>query len=387
MKYKNILFLVVLVVLSLLYTWYEANRPQPVDWSETYSPEDKIPYGTYITFRSLKYLFPASEIVLSDSPVTEQVEKFGDRREMSYLFIDRLFDPGVVELERLLEWVDRGNHLFVAAENIADTVLNIFDLKLRHEYGDTVFRVILKGEKEMVYRFPWRVAWLEPGEHFQGRILGYRIEESDRPFFVEIPYGEGKIWLNTFPKGFTNYAVHDSLCGDFYYRALSWLPAQQEVVVWDARQTIGLQQNGSPFRVILQYPALRLALYLILAGVLLYGVFRIRREQRPIPVVLPPENGMLEFVDNVSALYWKKKEHTAIALKQIDFFLGEIRNKYLIRTDTLDETFITLLSGRSGVDVQKTRQLVGLIRKIRENGQVDEEILKRLINGTDEFIN
>ena len=50
MKIRNFVGIALLLILSLIYTWYEANRPRPVDWSETYSPKDKIPYGTYITY-------------------------------------------------------------------------------------------------------------------------------------------------------------------------------------------------------------------------------------------------------------------------------------------------------------------------------------------------
>ena len=47
MKIRNFVGIALLLILSLIYTWYEANRPRPVDWSETYSPKDKIPYGTH----------------------------------------------------------------------------------------------------------------------------------------------------------------------------------------------------------------------------------------------------------------------------------------------------------------------------------------------------
>ena len=67
MKIRNFVGIALLLILSLIYTWYEANRPRPVDWSETYSPKDKIPYGTYITYRSLPELFPDSKIRTSRS--------------------------------------------------------------------------------------------------------------------------------------------------------------------------------------------------------------------------------------------------------------------------------------------------------------------------------
>ena len=71
MKIRNFVGIALLLILSLIYTWYEANRPRPVDWSETYSPKDKIPYGTYITYRSLPELFPDSKIRTSRLSIAE----------------------------------------------------------------------------------------------------------------------------------------------------------------------------------------------------------------------------------------------------------------------------------------------------------------------------
>ncbi len=72
---------------------------------------------------------------------------------------------------------------------------------------------------------------------------------------------------------------------------------------------------------------------------------------------------MLEFIATVSSLYYKQKEHSAIALKLTDYFLGEVRTRYQLATDRLDEPFILGLSARSGVEEEDTRRLVQLITK------------------------
>mgnify|MGYP000033060254 FL=1 len=156
-------------------------------------------------------------------------------------------------------------------------------------------------------------------------------------------------------------------------------------MIWDAYRTLGRQEAQTPLRVILQYPALKWALYLLLAGALCYVLFRARREQRPIPVIHPPENKMLEFIATVSSLYYKQKEHSAIALKLTDYFLGEVRTRYQLATDRLDEPFILGLSARSGVEEEDTRRLVQLITEIRTTRQVNETELRNLVQGTELF--
>ena len=123
----------------------------------------------------------------------------------------------------------------------------------------------------------------------------------------------------------------------------------------------------------------------MLAGALCYVLFRARREQRPIPVIHTPENKMLEFIATVSSLYYKQKEHSAIALKLTDYFLGEVRTRYQLATDRLDEPFILGLSARSGVEEEDTRRLVQLITKIRTSRQVNETELRNLVQGTELF--
>ena len=136
----------------------------------------------------------------------------------------------------------------------------------------------------------------------------------------------------------------------------------------------------------MRYPALKMALYLLLAGGGLYLFFRARREQRPIPVVVPPQNRMLEFVSTVSLLYFKKKEHLSIAFKRIDYFLEKIRSGYLLPTEVLDSRLVKLLSERSGVGEQQTEELISLIVRIKKDKQVKEGELKKLMGDTELFI-
>ena len=126
--------------------------------------------------------------------------------------------------------------------------------------------------------------------NFAGEILGEN-EGDTVPHFIRVPYEKGQLLLNVKPVLFTNHAVLDSVRGDYYYKALSALPVNTEIIIWDAYRT--KPPMPTPLRVILKYPALKLALYLVLAGALLYVLFRIKREQRAVPVILPPKTECL----------------------------------------------------------------------------------------------
>ena len=384
MNIRNFVGIALLLILSLIYTWYEANRPQPVDWSETYSPKDKIPYGTYITYRSLPELFPASKIRTSRLSIAEEFGSGRDTSAGTYIFVGSDYRIDALELKHLMQWVEKGNDMFVAAGWIADTLLNALSLKLEQNLNPSGSKLLFApGHVYPFYKIRHGSYFVLPAD-FKGERLGGRID-NDSTDFIRLPYGRGQVFLNLNPWAFTNRWVLDSVCGDYYYKALSWLPDKGRTVIWDAYRTLGRQEAQTPLRVILQYPALKWALYLLLAGALCYVLFRARREQRPIPVIHPPENKMLEFIATVSSLYYKQKEHSAIALKLTDYFLGEVRTRYQLATDRLDEPFILGLSARSGVEEEDTRRLVQLITEIRTTRQVNETELRNLVQGTELF--
>ncbi len=386
MKIKNYILIVSLVVLTFLVAWYEARQPEPIDWAETYSPQDKMPYGTDIVYQSLKSLFPGTEVYLSRLSVAEMLDQPETEDAGAYIFIGRAFSADKSETSRLLEWVEQGNELFIAAATLSDDFCRCLGIKVEGNMGDTVTRLTFSGMENKSYSFAAPVNhYFVLQDTFSRQVLG-RQEPGLQPDFLNVRRGQGQIFLNLHPRAFTNRWVLDSLNGDYYYKALSWLAADKKKLIWDAYQSLGRPGGNSRLQVIMRYPALRLAFYLLMGCGLLYMFFKAKREQRPIPVIPPPENKMLGFISMVTSLYYKQKDYAVIARKQIDFFLGEIREKYYLPTDRLDENFARLLAGRSGMDVGETRLLVEMVEAIRKNPQITADTLRRLMDRTDRFV-
>ncbi len=134
----------------------------------------------------------------------------------------------------------------------------------------------------------------------------------------------------------------------------------------------------------LSQPALRWALYLTLAGLLLFMVLEAKRKQRAIPVVQPPANTTLEFVDTVSKLFLRTRDHKNIADKQIHYFLDELRTRYRLDTSQLNEAFEERLAHKSGKPQADVQALVSAIRgaQMRDTLSADELVeLCRKIEG------
>lgn len=172
MKIRNFVGIALLLILSLIYTWYEANRPQPVDWSETYSPKDKIPYGTYITYRSLPELFPASKIRTSRLSIAEEFGSGRDTSAGTYIFVGLDYRIDALELKHLMQWVEKGNDMFVAAGWIADTLLNALSLKLEQNLNPSGSKLLFApGHVYPFYKIRHGSYFVLPAD-FKGERLG-----------------------------------------------------------------------------------------------------------------------------------------------------------------------------------------------------------------------
>jgi hypothetical protein len=362
------------------FVWSETTRPREIDWSETFRPQDRIPYGTCIAFNSLSALFPAGAVRVR-RPVPEQLEQHRSGRKTAYCFVGGSLPFDDMELRRLEAFAAEGNYVFIAASRLPDTLYSYFKLSRIDGYGKREHRLLRPELSGKSYRFGAWFHGLQVEEGFAGEVLGTLADTLATPDFVRFRYGNGALLLNTNSFAFTNYWVLDSLQGDYYAKILSYLPEDAEI--WWDEYKLEERESAPVFRVMLRYPALRHAWYLLLLAALLYLLFRIRREQRPIPRIAPPANRSVEFVAAVSALYYKERDHAGIARKQIDCFLDEMARLYRLQIDEPHEQSDVQLAGelaeRSGADREKTERLFQLIGEIRRENKVGDYRLKELI--------
>ena len=57
---KIILIIFSVVLIGIIVT--EIVRPKPINWSFSFTAEDKIPFGCYVLYEELPNLFPESDI-------------------------------------------------------------------------------------------------------------------------------------------------------------------------------------------------------------------------------------------------------------------------------------------------------------------------------------
>ncbi|MEN9522875.1 MAG: hypothetical protein RL065_1252 [Bacteroidota bacterium] len=186
--------------------------------------------------------------------------------------------------------------------------------------------------------------------------------------FIRLKVGKGYLYLQSIPMAFTNYQLTEERKFDYLNKFCSYFNTGK--IIWDEsslHEKKTNHQNNTPHSTPLQYifsnKSLKWAWYTALIGVLLYLIFHIKRQLPAISIRLPKQNTSLEYVKNISFLYFSKKSHQNIALKKWKLFSSFLFQRYGEMLDNMDDSWIERLSQKSGVDKNAIAQLVATSNK------------------------
>src|SRR5688572_8917971 len=105
---------VLLLLLFGLLVFVEYNAPQPVDWRRTYSEDDKIPFGCNAFYRLLEEdIYKGRMKKQSQTPFNVLMK--GPEKKSAYVFINSNLSFSRLDAQYLLEFVESGNEVFMAA--------------------------------------------------------------------------------------------------------------------------------------------------------------------------------------------------------------------------------------------------------------------------------
>lgn len=369
----------ILLALFLAYGLFEYYRPKPLVWDPTYKNTDKIPFGTRVLYELLPPVMRQPTVSNVRIPVYNHLKENTLPALSNYVFVARSLNFDGNDRRELLAYVHRGNNAFLSAYYFPDTLGKLLG-----------FRALLKPPRLrdtlLVNNFT-NPQYQKPGGyrffHDDGR--NYLVTKSakntvvlgrnarNEPMYIRVQYGKGYFFIHNLPLAFTNFYVLDPKTSDYAFKALSYLPARP--TYWDEYQKQGRfdDDQQSIFRYVMSQPALTWAYYVVVIGLLLYALFAGKRTQRVIPVVEPPRNTSLEFVQTVGRVYYQQADHNHLGQKMIQYFLTNIRERYGLSTNILDNDFADALSRRTGADLAETQDLVQTLQAARRTVTLSEE--------------
>jgi hypothetical protein len=384
---KIVIALFALVVVVIIIT--EIARPKPINWRPSYTATDKIPFGCYVLFNELPTIFPNNSIETVEKSVYDLMADRDSTVASNYIFINEYIELDEQETNQLLDYVDQGNTVFISATNFGWPLLDTLNITLASDYNLKEGTAILNLTHNRFNVEEFKLSRGVFNSHFTSvdstntTILGHItytkenfLEEQPevtvtKPNFIKTQFGKGHFIINSTPQAYSNFYM---LKGNQDYVAHTFSYLQDHgLLYWDNYKKAGRIIINSPMRFVLTQDALKWAYYLGVLGILLFVLFRGKREQRIIPVIEPLKNSSVEFAQAVGSLYHQNKDHTDLIHKKLNYFLAYLRNRYHIDTSQLDEKTIQVLASRAGKEVWEIKNLIEYILSLKNKSTHTEQ--------------
>ncbi len=386
-KSKLVIALFAAVVVGIIIT--EVVRPKPINWRPSYTSTDKIPFGCYVLYNELPTIFPNDSIETVEKSVYDVLVDRDTAIASNYIFINEYVELDEQETNQLLDFVNQGNSVFISATDFGWPLLDTLNITLASDYslkeGTAILNLTHNTFKEEEFKLSRGVF----NSHFTSvdstntTILGHITytkenfleeqpeERVTKPNFIKTKFGKGHFIINSTPQAYSNFYM---LKGNQDYVAHTFSYLQDtDLVYWDNYKKVGRIIINSPMRFVLAQDALKWAYYLSILGILLFVLFRGKREQRIIPVIEPLKNSSVEFAQAVGSLYHQNKDYTDLIHKKLNYFLAYLRNRYHIDTSQLDEATIQVLASRAGKEVRETKNLIEYILNLKNKSTHTEQ--------------
>lgn len=400
-----------MMVVAAIGVALQLQMPSRFNWDATFSPNDPNPFGCLLFDSVLTASMPngyrAEKTTLYKSLDSAQVR--------NVLIIANSMELDSLEVTNIDSLTRRGSKVMIVTDETyyyyqrdADSVgIDIsggysFNIQtLRKELGarkNIMDTISFRGDKQYAphkYKVLYQLLNYAKVEYpisnskkgISWDTLAYadvRVDSLIRngkshriPIVLRRKKNNGELIFVTSNLLFTNYGMLEEDASDFIYRTMSLIADKPVIRITNEERTEAeWERNNTPFRAIFKVQALKWAFYLTLLVLLAFFFFTSRRRQRAIPVISPPRNHTLEFVQLIGTLFYQRHDHAGLVRRKWEMFAVKIRQNVGVDVQSLDDddTLFTRLSERTGIPYEKIATTIKRIRYIVMN---DNDITAR----------
>ena len=371
------------------------------DWTETFDPADRGPYGTYMLKELLDTAGMFGNFLNIENTLEEELEDNPKINDI-YFFIGRTNYMEDSTAEFLLDFVDKGNTAFISARSFPYRMCEEFFYDAEFLFNDDIksdsvqhlkfshsdlrakrykYKYIFNNrtEKKTWNHFDTTnfVEYLDPP-----KLLGKNTKDDVN--FIRFQYGDGLIYFHSIPYCFTNISMMKRDGFIYAEHMLEHIPHGR--VQWDKYNLESHYEYGnddpgggkdrrSMLEFIMKHPPLIWALVILLIGAFLYAIFKGRRMQEVIPSAELKENTSMQYVNTLSSLYMQSGSHNKLIRLKEKTFLNFIAERYYILTKKADEKFIDKVAVKSQVDKALITDIFNLFNQLERIGEVTDDQL------------
>ena len=407
MKSKFSIIIVVLVVVCIILLLVAGTRSVEDEiqdlTKQSFSYKDKKPGGCYALFQVLPHLYTNEPVKVVTKPFSLTYKKnqsFAMGEESLYILVTKKLYASEQDVTDMLQFAANGNQLFIAMTEPdsllqarlaveADTLDRSFSMPVSTQHyinpnlaPDTVFtrKGIVAGRYFTSY------------DTSATTILGTGIVPDSstgraKPNFIRVAYGKGAVFLLLNPSSLTNYFLMHEPNMASLEKQLAYTYNIPTAIYWDEyyKYLNGPRGDFSEWQVLMRYPAIRWALWLVVALLLLYVLFEGKRRQRIIPEKEVLTNNSLEFVETLGQLYYQQGNNRNLAHKMVLHWTEYIRTRFYLNTTYLNQAFIDTLTRKSGLPYADVREIVDSIHHIQLSEQINDKYLEQFYKNIHQF--
>ncbi len=387
-----------IVVLISILAIHNSAQPKPFRWQETYDRFDKHPYGAYVFGKQIDNFFPGNKVKSASSEIFDQYEYSGlyydttsylydmedeTLEQFNFFALDENFRINELDTRALLLHVFQGNDALIAANYTTEFLTDELGISLGFAYAidsmDNEENPVFEQEKFTVSFQEDEWVDLKPLSSFtyieefpdSAKVIGTNKEGNI--VGVQLEVGKGKLTLVTMPHVFSNYTILKTN-SELSANLITTLPNVETYWAsgnWSFR--VNYEDTPGLLSFIHSQESLKWALYVLLVSVLVFFLFEIKRQQRPIPVIEPVQNISLKFSESISQLYLIRKDHREMVRKKMKFLMEKVRSDYQMNTAEINDHFYQRLSAKAEIKEKDIRQLFTLYFAYKDKSEVSEE--------------
>ncbi len=378
-------------IIGLLLVAY--LMPVEKNWTPSYSKAHNWPYGADVTHDVWSDLFEGEDIIEADLPIWNTLKDNEWQGEYLYVLFDDDLNFDSLNRSSLLNFVESGNSVFLSANSQDLELLDSIGIEVDDYYGD--FNKIINGMRldtvaldffeSQNSSYSFLIAdyqsYYQSIDSIGAEIiaLAHGIEE-DHLTFVKVRFGDGYFYLHNQPLLLTNYYVLQDEGKRYLEELTSYLPSHN--VIWDnSHKAINALSKRSPLHVILNSVALKWAYWLSIVGLVLLFIFRTKRRQRAIPVIVPPANDSVDFTKTMGSLYFNTASNKTLALKKISVLKEYLASNFYLRDITFSDEELQIVTNKTELSRDEVERLFTMIRNLSNLSAVSNGQLKVLNKG------
>lgn len=369
----------------------DPNNPEPAYKSNRWEPKlslnNRDPYGLYVFEELMTSSGKFSEFnEYTDYTLLDSLSRLDSSL---YMYIGMDFTLTNQEVDRLLEGVARGNDLFLCTESIPGYLYSLLfnDYPLTFHTNPVAPHVIEKDTFDLYYIYE-KDTLSEVWDLFATSKLNMQDQQLAHsfasPVFVKVEYGDGQVLLHLNPVVFTNFQLLRK-DGKEYFKHLmehyeqphvQWLTfARYEPIEYDIDSLESPSDNGL-LSELFKHQAFRWAFIIGVFGVLLYFIFRSKRERPIIPAVSEAKNTGFSFVDTLSGIYFEgNRAPKMLKVMRKNFYTAVYRHFYIDLGHRKNQKPIESLAKKSRVEQEKIERLLKLLES---NGDISNNYLSKV---------